>query len=218
MRIALLAAAIAAVVCSAVGAYAGEGTVAGRALLAQAGQPPAPQPQPQAQQPQQQQPPQQQAEPPHNDNAEASRPRPRAAAPPRRDPRLDTRECSWVGKRTIRVLMRDDLIAAEGFLKFYNTFGCPVRYLGQAFGCSLAVPEGTAAREIENRIDACWANPAAKPETAAAPEAAPGQQQQQKPGTPAARPAAPRPAPPAAKPAAPAAQPKAPDTAYPPKR
>lgn len=84
-----------------------------------------------------------------------------------RDLRAATAECAWVGKRTIRVLMRDDLIAAEGFLKFYSAFGCPTRHLGQAFGCAVSAGAGGSAREVETRIEACWADP--KTKAAAAP-------------------------------------------------
>jgi len=139
------------------------------------------------------------------------RPQPRRARAPKRDARIDSQECSWVGKRTIRVLMRDDLIAADGFLKFYNAFGCPVRHLGQAFGCSLIGTNGAPAKDVEDRVDACWKNPAAKPTAAAAPQAAPAA----KPAAPAVKPM-PKAVTPAPKPAPPPAKPKPePETAYP---
>ena len=139
------------------------------------------------------------------------RPQPRRArAPaPKRDPRIDSQECTWVGKRTIRVLMRDDLIAADGFLKFYNAFGCPVRYLGQAFGCSLIGTSNAPAKDVEDRVDACWKNPAVKAAAAAAPPAAPAS----KPAAPAPKPM-PKAVTPAPKPAPPPAKPE-PETAYP---
>lgn len=79
-----------------------------------------------------------------------------------RDSRASSAECAWVGKRTIQVLMRDDLIAADGFLKFYGAFGCSTKFLGEAFGCSLVETDGAPAREVEARIETCWKNPSAK--------------------------------------------------------
>ena len=205
MRSAILAAAVAVVAFSVVSAFPAEGA-SGAIMLVQAAGPkpeapapkPAPPPEPKAE-----------AQPPKDAPAgEPSKPtpKPRATAS-RRDPKVDWRECSWVGKRTIRVLMRDDLIAAEGFLKFYNVFGCPVRYLGQAFGCALGVAEGAPARAVETRIDVCWQDPATQAETAGAPAA--GQQQP----APAQKPAAPsKPTPRAAAPAKPKPEP---ETAYP---
>lgn len=153
-----------------------------------------------------------QASPP--EAAEPSPPRRARPAPPRRDPRVDTSECAWVGKRTIRVLMRDDLIAAEGFLKFYNAFGCPVRYLGQAFGCALAGTDGAPAKDVENRIEACWKSPTAKLDASGPPQAQ--GQQPAAPSRPAgqpSRPPMPKAAAPSAKPT-PSAKPES-ETAYP---
>jgi hypothetical protein len=126
----------------------------------------------------------------------AARPAPqqphRAARPS--DLRAATSECAWVGKRAVRVLMRDDLIAAEGFLKFYSAFGCPTRHLGQAFGCAVSSSDSGSAREVETRIEACWADPAQK--ATAAPRA-PAPPPAAKPAPPpaGAKPKAPPPAP-----------------------
>lgn len=92
---------------------------------------------------------------------------------PRRDRITATRsanaDCMWTGKRTIQVLTRDDLIAADGFLKFYNTFGCPVRHLSAAFACTVDGLGETDAKALEARIEACWADPSAQPDATAAP-------------------------------------------------
>ncbi|HZD26847.1 MAG TPA: hypothetical protein VE631_11335 [Alphaproteobacteria bacterium] len=73
--------------------------------------------------------------------------------------RAQAPECSWVGERVVTALLRDDVIAADGFQRFYRTFGCPVDHLGRAFGC--AVPfAGADAAGIDARVHACWRNPA----------------------------------------------------------
>lgn len=216
MRVERLATlALVLVIASAGSAEAEPGGTGSRELLAQAAPsgnaaPPAAQPAPEAAP----------AAKPAPEAAPAAKPAPQAApkppprrakAPaPKRDPQVDTQQCTWVGKRTIRVLMRDDLIAADGFLRFYKTFGCPVRHLGEAFGCSLIGTSGAPAKDVEERVDACWKDPSAKPAaTAAAPPPAPA-------GKPAAPPAKPVPkaVAPAPKPAAPPAKPE-PETAYP---
>jgi hypothetical protein len=150
--------------------------------------------------------------PPQPHRAHAAKPKPA----PKRESMVDSQQCTWVGKRTIRVLMRDDLIAADGFLKFYRTFGCPVDHLGKAFGCSLIGTSGAPAKQVEERVDACWTDPNVKPAEAAAPEAAPQAPPGSKPGAKPAPPpkATPKSATPAPKPAPPKAKPE-PETSYP---
>lgn len=75
-------------------------------------------------------------------------------------------DCGWIGKRTVQVLVRDDLIAADGFFKFYDAFGCPVRHLSEAFSCTVDGLDGADARAVELRIEACWDDPAARLEPA----------------------------------------------------
>jgi hypothetical protein len=221
MRVERLAAlAIAIVVASAGLADAAQRAADNRTLHAQAAQPgpaspPADQHPPAAQEAK---PPaaQPQKEPaPQPRRARAAKPKPK----PKREPIIDSQECTWVGKRTIRVLMRDDLIAADGFLKFYRVFGCPVQHLGKAFGCSLIGTSGAPAKAVEERVDVCWKDPEAQPATAAgtepAPQAAPPAKPAAKPAPPKAAPPPPKAAPPP-KPAPPPAKPKPePETAYP---
>ena len=70
-------------------------------------------------------------------------------------------ECRWLGRRTILMLLRDDLIAAEGFTRMYATLGCPLDHIGPAFTC--AVPQDplpqAPIQNLETRIDACWQDP-----------------------------------------------------------
>jgi hypothetical protein len=65
-------------------------------------------------------------------------------------------ECRWLGRRAILVLLRDDMIAAEGFIRLYNNMGCPMDHLGQAFGCSVPVAQPTAGPAVEAQVDSCW--------------------------------------------------------------
>jgi hypothetical protein len=96
------------------------------------------------------------------------------ASPARQHPTGDRSaqpDCAWTGKRTVQVLVRDDLIAADGFFKFYSAFGCPVPHLGAAFGCTVDEPDLADAKALDARIEACWDDPAA-PATAPQPAAA----------------------------------------------
>jgi hypothetical protein len=67
-------------------------------------------------------------------------------------------ECSWIGKRIIGLLARDDVVAAGEFARFYAMFGCPERYLGDAFGCVVGNGKG-GGEGVNNRIDRCWQHP-----------------------------------------------------------
>lgn len=77
---------------------------------------------------------------------------PKAAAP-----RSETAaECRWLGKRAILVLLRDDIIAGEGFTRLYASMGCPLEHLGQAFGCAVPAAPPTAAPVMEAQVESCW--------------------------------------------------------------
>jgi hypothetical protein len=110
-------------------------------------------------------------------------------------------ECVWFGRRVVRLMWRDDIDTALRHLDLYDRFGCPGGYIQATFRCLTrfgAQIDPKVAETLDSRIHACWINPAAQPQSAAAAvPAAPA-------GTPA--PAA---APPAAAPAAtPAPPPK----------
>ena len=81
-------------------------------------------------------------------------------------PRNDNADCAWTGKRTVQLLARDDLIAADGFFKFYQAFGCPVPHLGDAFACTVDGLGEAEARELDKRTAACWADPSLTPQPA----------------------------------------------------
>lgn len=59
------------------------------------------------------------------------------------------------------VLLRDDLIATEGFLRVYRHFDCPNDHLKAAFGCAVAAAGHESRDELERWIDICWRDPKA---------------------------------------------------------
>lgn len=67
-------------------------------------------------------------------------------------------ECAWTGQRIVQALLRDDVIAADGFLDFYRGFGCPDGHLGRAFGCAVPLANAEAAPRRQ-QIAACWLDP-----------------------------------------------------------
>ncbi len=69
----------------------------------------------------------------------------------------------WLGKRTITVLLRDDLIASKGFLEIYTNLGCPIQHIGRAFGCATPAANQAQASDVKVWVDACWDNPDIKP-------------------------------------------------------
>jgi hypothetical protein len=111
-------------------------------------------------------------------------------------------ECVWLGRRVVRLMWVDDLDTAFRHLDLYDRFGCPGGHVQAAFRCLTrfgAQIDDKVPKSLSDRIQACWINPAAQPQAAAAAQpTAPTT------GTPAApAPAAAPPAPaPAATPAA----------------
>jgi hypothetical protein len=100
--------------------------------------------------------------------------RPTAPIPaqPERGPAF-TEECVWLGKRIVSLLFRDDAMAANDFIPFYDRFQCPKDHLAKAFGCL-----GASGEAIENdnyiaRVDQCWDDPAYRSSPTAAPGPAP---------------------------------------------
>lgn len=71
-------------------------------------------------------------------------------------------ECAWLGKRTVRVLIRDDLIAAEGFYRFYQAFGCSPEHLGRAFACATPAADVEDHQELQKHAAECWNDPDAE--------------------------------------------------------
>ena len=100
-------------------------------------------------------------------------------------------ECVWLGRRVVQLVWVDDLDTAFRHLDLYDRFGCPGGHIQAAFRCLTrfgAQIDDKVPRSLSDHVHACWINPAAQPQQAAAPAAA---------ATPAtAGSAAPAPAPP----------------------
>lgn len=73
-------------------------------------------------------------------------------------PREQAPECSWIGHRVVLALLRDDVLAADGFRQFYASFGCPTAFLGRAFGCAVPYADEEATLLMQY-VDACWRDP-----------------------------------------------------------
>jgi hypothetical protein len=77
-------------------------------------------------------------------------------------------ECYWLGKKVINLLVRDDIDTAFRHLDLYDRFGCPGGHIQATFRCLVRqgadilvdpkMPEPT-----NNRVQACWINPATPP-------------------------------------------------------
>jgi hypothetical protein len=87
-------------------------------------------------------------------------------------------ECVWLGRRVVQLMYRDDLDTAFRHLDLYDRFGCPGGHVQAAFRCLtrfLPQIDDKVSNSLNNRVHACWINPNAHPQTAAAapPAAAP---------------------------------------------
>jgi hypothetical protein len=108
-------------------------------------------------------------------------------------------ECVWFGRRVVSLMWRDDIDTALRHLDLYDRFGCPGGYVQAAFRCLTRFGsqiDPKVAETLNSRVHACWVNPAAQPQAAAAPAA---------PATAGTTAPAPTAAPPATAPAAPPA-------------
>jgi hypothetical protein len=88
-------------------------------------------------------------------------------------------ECVWLGRRVVRLMWIDDLDTAFRHLDLYDRFGCPGGHIQATFRCLTRFGgeiDPKVAETLSGRIHACWINPAAQPQTAAAspPPAAAG--------------------------------------------
>lgn len=109
-------------------------------------------------------------------------------------------ECVWLGRRVVSLMWRDDLDTAFRHLDLYDRFGCPGGHVQAAFRCLTrfgGTIDSKVPESLTSRVHACWINPNAQPQSAAA--AAPA------PVAPAAAATAPAATPPAAAAPAPAA-------------
>jgi hypothetical protein len=87
-------------------------------------------------------------------------------------------ECVWLGRRVVRLMWLDDLDTAFRHLDLYDRFGCPGGHVQATFRCLTRFGgqiDPKVAETLNSRVHACWINPAAQPQTAAAaaPAAAP---------------------------------------------
>lgn len=85
-------------------------------------------------------------------------------------------ECVWLGRRMVRLMWLDDLDTAFRHLDLYDRFGCPGGHIQATFRCLTrfgASIDSKVPESLSGRIHACWINPAAQPQAAAAATTAP---------------------------------------------
>ena len=85
-------------------------------------------------------------------------------------------ECVWLGRRVVRLMWLDDLDTAFRHLDLYDRFGCPGGHVQAAFRCLTRFGgqiDPKVAETLSSRIHACWINPGAQPQAAAAATPAP---------------------------------------------
>ena len=85
-------------------------------------------------------------------------------------------ECVWLGRRVVRLMWRDDLDTAFRHLDLYDRFGCPGGHVQATFRCLTrfgAQIDDKVQKSLDDRVHACWINPNAQPQAAAAPSPAP---------------------------------------------
>jgi hypothetical protein len=86
-------------------------------------------------------------------------------------------ECVWLGRRVVVLMWRDDLDTAFRHLDLYDRFGCPGGHVQATFRCLVrffSAIDPKTPDSLNGRVHACWINPAAQPQAAAAaPPAAP---------------------------------------------
>src|SRR5881398_2351363 len=85
-------------------------------------------------------------------------------------------ECVWLGRRVVVLMWRDDLDTAFRHLDLYDRFGCPGGHVQASFRCLTRFGsqiDDKVPKSLSDRIQACWINPGAQPQAAAAPAPAP---------------------------------------------
>jgi len=83
------------------------------------------------------------------------------------------RECVLLGRKVVGLIWRDDPGTAVRQLELYDRFGCPGGHIQAALRCMTGFEKEINANDkvpnnLKMHIDACWINPAAQPEVAAA--------------------------------------------------
>jgi hypothetical protein len=83
-------------------------------------------------------------------------------------------ECVWLGRRVVVLMWRDDLDTAFRHLDLYDRFGCPGGHVQATFRCLVrfGAIDPKAPESLSGRVHACWINPGAQPQTAAAAQPA----------------------------------------------
>jgi hypothetical protein len=86
-------------------------------------------------------------------------------------------ECVWLGERAVGLMWKDDLDTAGRHLDLYDRFGCPGEHVQMSFRCvirqaNIDQKDQKATAAFNDRVHACWVNPAlpaapANPPTAA---------------------------------------------------
>lgn len=102
-------------------------------------------------------------------------------------------ECVWLGRRVVVLMWRDDLDTAFRHLDLYDRFGCPGGHVQATFRCLVrfGAIDPKVPESLNNRVHACWINPAAQPQPAAAPATPAAGAAPAAPATPAPAPATP---------------------------
>jgi hypothetical protein len=80
-------------------------------------------------------------------------------------------ECVWLGRRVVRLMWLDDLDTAFRHLDLYDRFGCPGGHVQAAFRCLTRFGgqiDPKVADTLNSHVHACWINPNAQPQAAAA--------------------------------------------------
>ena len=80
-------------------------------------------------------------------------------------------ECVWLGRRVVRLMWLDDLDTAFRHLDLYDRFGCPGGHVQATFRCLTRFGgqiDPKVAETLNSRVHACWINPSAQPQAAAA--------------------------------------------------
>jgi hypothetical protein len=82
-------------------------------------------------------------------------------------------ECVWLGRRAVILISHDDLDTAFRHLDLYDRFGCPGGHIQAAFRCLsrfglVGVVDAKVSGDVNARVHACWINPGAQPQAAAA--------------------------------------------------
>lgn len=72
-------------------------------------------------------------------------------------------ECLFTGKRVVNSLARDDVDAAQKFLRFYEMFSCPPEHLREAFRCTVSGGSPAPGKPLGDRVDQCWEKAPTRP-------------------------------------------------------